>query len=59
MLACQQFIQKVLGEEYIQPVTDPISQQWEESSRNTPVLFLLSPGADPTGNIDEFAKKKK
>ena len=59
MLACAQFIQKVLGEEYSQPVTDPISQQWEESSNNTPVLYLLSPGADPTGGIDEFAKKKK
>jgi len=59
MLACTQFVQKTLGDEYIQPVTDPISQQWEESSRNTPVLYLLSPGADPTGNIDEFAKKKK
>ena len=59
MLACAQFIQKVLGEEYSQPVTDPISQQWEESDRSTPVLYLLSPGADPTGGIDEFAKKKK
>jgi len=59
MLACQQFVQRVLGDEYIQPVTDPISQQWEESARNVPVLYLLSPGADPTGNIDEFAKKKK
>jgi len=49
----------VLGDEYIQPVTDPISQQWEESSCNVPVLYLLSPGADPTNNIDEFAKKKK
>ena len=59
MLACQQFIQKVLGEEFSQPVTDPISQQWEESFPNVPVLYLLSPGADPTNNIDEFAKKKK
>jgi len=26
---------------------------------NKPVLYLLSAGADPTNNIDEFAKKKK
>jgi len=32
---------------------------WEESLPNKPVLFLLSAGADPTSNIDEFAKKKK
>jgi hypothetical protein len=49
----------VLGDEYAQPVTDRIVQQWEESAPNRPVLYLLSPGADPTGNIDEFAKKKK
>jgi len=24
-----------------------------------PILFLLSPGADPTGNIDDLAKRKK
>jgi len=58
-LACMQFVQKCLGDEYVQPVTDPISEQWEESRNNKPVLYLLSPGADPTGNIDEFAKKKK
>jgi dynein heavy chain len=48
-----------LGDEYIQPVTDQISEIFEESRPNTPVLFLLSAGADPTGNIDDFAKKKK
>jgi len=32
---------------------------WEESQKNRPVLYLLSAGADPTNNIDEFAKKKK
>jgi dynein heavy chain len=32
---------------------------WAESKYNVPVLFLLSPGADPTSSIDEFARKKK
>ena len=41
------------------PVTDQIVEIWEESLSNKPVLFLLSAGADPTNNIDEFAKKKK
>ena len=41
------------------PVTDQIVEIWEESLYNRPVLYLLSDGADPTNNIDEFAKKKK
>jgi dynein heavy chain len=49
----------VLGEYYTQPVTDQIAEIWEESATNKPVLYLLSAGADPTNNIDEFAKKKK
>lgn len=59
VLACAQFIKKVLGEYFTQPVTDQIVDIWEESRPNKPVLYLLSAGADPTNNIDEFAKKKK
>ena len=59
VLACNKFIRKVLGDEYTQPVTDQISDIFDESSEITPVLYLLSAGADPTNNIDEFARKKK
>mmetsp|Transcript_11627 Transcript_11627/g.17624 ORF Transcript_11627/g.17624 Transcript_11627/m.17624 type:complete len:694 (+) Transcript_11627:3247-5328(+) len=59
LLASNQFIREVLGEEYVMPVTDQISSLFEESMPNMPVLYLLSAGADPTGAIDEFAKKKR
>ena len=59
LLASNQFIKAVLGEEYIMPITDQIADIFEESKPNVPVLYLLSAGADPTGTIDEFAKKKK
>jgi len=59
MLASNQFVREVLGNEYVQPVTDQIADIFEESRPNLPVLYLLSKGADPTGPIDEFAKKKK
>jgi hypothetical protein len=32
---------------------------FDESKKNVPILYILSAGADPTGPIDEFAKKKK
>ena len=41
------------------PVTDHIVDNWEESAPNRPILYLLAAGADPTAAIDEFARKKK
>jgi dynein heavy chain len=57
MLACNMFIKDVLTEEYVKPVTDFIADIYDETKKNVPVLYLLSAGADPTGTIDEFAKK--
>jgi len=57
MLACNMFIKDVLTEEYIKPVTDFIQDIYDESLPNVPILYLLSAGADPTGSIDDLAKK--
>jgi dynein heavy chain len=59
LLASTKFIAEVLGQQYIQPVTDSVEDLWKESAVNRPPLFLLSAGADPTNSIDEFAKRKK
>jgi len=59
VLASQKFIRRVLGEEFMAPVTDQITEVWEESQPSKPVLFLLAPGSDPTGVIDELARKKR
>jgi dynein heavy chain len=48
-----------MGEEYGLPVTDQVADLYEETLPDRPVLYLLSPGSDPTSSIDEFAKKKK
>jgi len=59
VLASQKFIRRVLGEEFMAPVTDQIAEVWEESEPTKPVLYLLAPGSDPTGTIDELARKKR
>ena len=59
VLASSQFVKETLGEKYVEPVTDQISDLFDESKKNVPILYILSAGADPTGAIDEFAKKKK
>ena len=59
ILASEQFIRDVLGEEYITPVTDLMNDIFQEMTPHKPVLYLLSAGADPTGSIDEYFKKHK
>lgn len=48
-----------MGKEFTSPISYPIEKIWEGSSSNEPILFLLSPGSDPTSIIEELAKKKK
>lgn len=52
-------MRSTLGDEYVQPVTDQIADLYEESKKNVPILYILSAGADPTGSIDEYSKKRK
>ena len=59
VLASQKFIRRVLGEEFMAPVTDQIGEVYEESMPGKPILFLLAPGSDPTNAIDELARKKR
>ena len=59
MLASNMFIKDVLTGDYVKPCNDAIADTYSESTPNIPVLFLLSAGADPTGAIDEYAKKHK
>jgi len=58
-IACDQFINASLDSRFTQPVTDQISDIFDESLSRKPVLYLLSAGSDPTLSIDELAKKKK
>mmetsp|Transcript_3612 Transcript_3612/g.4815 ORF Transcript_3612/g.4815 Transcript_3612/m.4815 type:complete len:1018 (+) Transcript_3612:3935-6988(+) len=59
VLASQKFIRRVLGEEFMAPVTDQIIEVFEETEPCKPVLYLLAPGSDPTNSIDELARKKR
>ncbi len=59
LVASSKFIGAILGADYIEPISYPMQDIWAESKYSVPVLFLLSPGADPTSSIDDFARKKK
>lgn len=59
LVASSKFISAILGVEFTNPIAYPMQDIWVESKYNVPILFLLSPGADPTSAIDDFARKKK
>ena len=58
LVASSKFIGAILGPDYVEPISYPMQDIWAESKYSVPVLFLLSPGADPTSSIDDFARKK-
>lgn len=49
----------VMGNKFVQPQTDTIEMIYNEVNKDIPVIYLLSPGADPTETIEIFAKKRK
>merc|ERR1712166_793903 len=59
VIAANKFIGKVLDSDFTAPCTDSIAQIWEESEPGKPVVYLLSTGADPTANIDDYSRKFK
>jgi dynein heavy chain len=61
ILACKSFIEKTreIGPKYVEPVTDTIASVYDGMVPDIPVIFLLSPGADPTDAIETLARKKK
>ena len=48
-----------MGPSYVEPVTDTIESIIDGMSAATPVIFLLSTGADPTETIQNLARKRK
>lgn len=59
VVASARAIDQILDPKYTEPVTDSVESIWQESSSRVPVVFLLSPGTDPTSSIDDLAKKKR
>ena len=57
-LAANAFIGAVLGERYVEPAPASFEEIHRVSDNKTPVILLLTPGADPTSQLEELAKKK-
>jgi dynein heavy chain len=57
--AIQEFVGKELGQKFVEPQTSEMISLYKESSPITPLIFVLSPGADPASSLYKFAEDMK
>ena len=53
------YIVEQLGEKFTSPPQNYLPDIYKDSSSVTPLIFVLSPGADPLNNLVKFGESKK
>ncbi|ELT89912.1 hypothetical protein CAPTEDRAFT_157693, partial [Capitella teleta] len=56
--AVQQFIVDHMGQKFVEPPTFDLGLSYRDSSYFTPLVFVLSPGADPMAVLFKFAQER-
>ena len=51
------FITNNLGSKFVEPPVLDMTQVFEDSSAKTPLIFVLSPGVDPTNGLIDLAQR--
>ena len=49
------YITKLMGESFVTPPVISYEQIFEKSTSFSPIVFILSPGADPAGELHKLA----
>lgn len=55
--ATSNYIIETMGEEYVMPPVISLDNIFDQSSTTTPVVFILSPGSDPTADLMKLADR--
>ena len=53
--AVHEFVAARIGTRFVEPPPFDLAKSYKESSATTPLLFVLSPGSDPTAALLKFA----
>ena len=53
------FVKDKLGEKFVQPPPFDLAKSYADSNATIPLLFVLSPGADPMAGLLKFAEDKE
>ena len=48
------YVIKTIGPQYLEAPNVSIKDLWKDSDNRTPIIFVLSPGADPTSALLKF-----
>ena len=56
--ALKKYITNSIGEKYVVSPSFDIGKAYDESKNRTPILFIISPGADPLILIDKLCKRE-
>ena len=59
ILFIKEFVKNSLGKLFIESPPFDLKASYDDSTCNTPIIFVLSPGADPMANLQSFAKEKE
>tara|TARA_B100000513_G_scaffold31241_1_gene12052 strand:- start:530 stop:3322 length:2793 start_codon:yes stop_codon:yes gene_type:complete len=59
MLSAQEFVIDRLGSKFVESRPLDFAAMADEASERTPIVVLLTMGSDPTGSIQDLAKKRK
>lgn len=51
------YISAIMGEQYITPPNISFDMIYEQSTPNIPIIFILSPGSDPTSELMRLAER--
>lgn len=55
----QDFVASELGQTFVEPQSSDLGALFKESNPTTPLIFVLSPGADPASPLYKFADEQR
>ncbi len=56
-LAVTQYVTNIMGEQFVTPPVVSFESIWDQSTTTSPIVFILSPGSDPTTDLLKLAER--